>query len=62
MEIAEQFTLSKTFIIDGAVFHFILKNGDTLDKGVPKEKSAKFYKDSMRYAIEIPATDIGFNP
>lgn len=62
MEIAELFILSKIFIFDGAVFHFILKNGDTLVKGVPKEQSAKFYKESIRYAIEIPASEISFLP
>lgn len=61
LEIAEKFIISKIFIFDGAVFHFILKNGNTLVKGVPKETTAKFYADSMRYAIEIPAAEIGFS-
>jgi len=62
LEIAEKFIISRAFIFDGAVFHFILKNGNTLVKGVPKENTGKFYAESICYAIEIPAAEIGFNP
>jgi len=58
MEKAEGFLQTKAFIFDGAKFHFILKDGKTLVKGEPRERTEKFYAESMRYAVEIPESEI----
>lgn len=51
---AERFITSGMFTHDGAEFHFILKDGKHLIKGEPKERTEKYYSDSMKFAVEIP--------
>ncbi|TWR24761.1 hypothetical protein FPZ43_17860 [Mucilaginibacter pallidiroseus] len=58
LEEAENFLQTKLFIFDGAEFHFMLKDGRFLVKGEPRERTEKFYAESMRYAVEIPAKEI----
>lgn len=54
LEQADEFIASGIFKYDHAKFHFILKDGKTLIKGEPIERSEKFYSDSMKFALEIP--------
>jgi|GEM_PF-5287326 len=37
-----------------AEFHFILKDGKCFIKGEPKERTEKYYSDSMKFAVDIP--------
>jgi len=53
---AEGFKTSEIFTRDGAEFHFMLKDGKHLIKGEPKERTEKYYSDSMKFAVEIPVS------
>jgi hypothetical protein len=51
---AEDFITSAIFIQDGGKFHFMLEDGKKLIKGEPRERTQKFYSDSMKFAVVIP--------
>jgi hypothetical protein len=55
---AEGFITSGIFTLDGAKFHFILEDGKNLIKGEPKERTEKFYSDSMKFAVDIPLSSL----
>jgi len=54
----EGFIASEIFTRDGAKFHFILEDGKNLIKGEPMERTEKFYKDSMNFAVYIPLSSL----
>ena len=57
---AEKFIQSRLFVYDGYVFNFMLRNGKVLVKGKPKDQSAKYLEDSMRFAVDIPFRSYNF--
>ncbi|RFZ90123.1 hypothetical protein D0C36_23060 [Mucilaginibacter conchicola] len=52
---AEGFVKSKLFVDDGAIFHYILKNGSELIKGQHEKVCDKTFLATMKYAVELPA-------
>jgi hypothetical protein len=60
LETAEKFIQSRLFVDDGYTFNFMLKNGQTLVKGKPRENSAKFFTESMKFAVDIPYKTYNF--
>jgi hypothetical protein len=52
---AEKFVNSKLFIDDGAIFHYILKDGSELIKGQREKVCNKMFLTTMKFAVEVPA-------